>query len=261
VNRRDEVSFMRMVTLLPGCGPIAVQKLWNEWIKSGWATRDDLPPKWSEILLKFKVPKKSVKHWEQLCYVLDELTPEGEFARPSEMIFSILEGLYDDYLQSSFDNFENRRSDIEQLSQYGGSFDDILDFLAQLSLMSSVDGEPTGDKNERDDEKVTLSSIHQAKGLEWKVVFLIWLVDGQFPNGRILEAEDIPMLEEERRLFYVALTRAKDDLYLTYPLMNPKSYSGDVICRPSRFLDDFPTNLVEEWQIDAPDSWNDDDPF
>ena len=65
--------------------------------------------------------------------------------------------------------------------------------------MSSVDGEPTGDKNERDDEKVTLSSIHQAKGLEWKVVFLIWLVDGQFPNGRILEAEDIPMLEEERR--------------------------------------------------------------
>jgi DNA helicase-2/ATP-dependent DNA helicase PcrA len=261
VNRRDEVSFMRMVTLLPGCGPIAVQKLWNEWIKSGWATRDDLPPKWSEILLKFKVPKKSVKHWEQLCYVLDELTPEGKFARPSEMIFSILEGLYDDYLQASFDNFENRRSDIEQLSQYGGSFDDILDFLAQLSLMSSVDGEPTGDKKERDDEKVTLSSIHQAKGLEWKVVFLIWLVDGQFPNGRILEAEDIPMLEEERRLFYVALTRAKDDLYLTYPLMNPKSYSGDVICRPSRFLDDFPTDLVEEWQIDAPDSWNDDDPF
>jgi DNA helicase-2/ATP-dependent DNA helicase PcrA len=127
--------------------------------------------------------------------------------------------------------------------------------------MSSVDGEPTGDKNERDDEKVTLSSIHQAKGLEWKVVFLIWLVDGQFPNGRILEAEDIPMLEEERRLFYVALTRAKDDLYLTYPLMNPKSYSGDVICRPSRFLDDFPADLVEEWQIDAPDSWNDDDPF
>ena len=110
----------------------------------------------------------------------------------------------------------------------------ILDFLAQLSLMSSVDGEPTGNKSEPDDEKVTLSSIHQAKGLEWKAVFLIWLVDGQFPNGRILEAEDLPMLEEERRLFYVALTRAKDDLYLTYPMMNPKSYSGDVICRPSR---------------------------
>jgi DNA helicase II / ATP-dependent DNA helicase PcrA len=240
VNRRDEVSFLRMVNLLPGCGPIAAQKLWNEWLKSGWATREEVPPKWSDLFLKFKIPKKAAKHWEQLCYVLDELTPAGVFARPSDMIFSILEGVYDEYLKASFENFENRRSDIEQLSQYGGTFDDILEFLAQLSLMSAVDGEPTGDKTEQDDEKVTLSSIHQAKGLEWQVVFLIWLVDGQFPNGRILEADDQPMLEEERRLFYVALTRAKDELYLTFPMMNPKSYTGDVICRPSRFLEDFP---------------------
>jgi DNA helicase-2/ATP-dependent DNA helicase PcrA len=261
VNRRDEVSFMRMVNLLPGCGPVAAQKLWEAWLKSGWANKEELPPKWSELFLAFKVPKKSAKHWEQLCYTLDELTPNGEFARPSEMIFSILEGVYDEYLQASFENFENRRSDIEQLSQYGTGFDDILDFLAQLSLMSSVDGEPTGDKSEPDEEKVTLSSIHQAKGLEWKVVFLIWLVDGQFPNGRILEAEDLPMLEEERRLFYVALTRAKDDLYLTYPMMNPKSYSGDVICRPSRFLEDFPAEMVEEWQVGNGDAWSDDEPF
>ncbi|MEO7100058.1 MAG: ATP-dependent helicase [Luteolibacter sp.] len=261
VNRRDEVSFLRMVNLLPGCGPIAAQKLWNEWLKSGWSTKEELPPKWSDLFLKFKVPKKSVKHWEQLCYTLDELTPDGEFARPADMIFSILEGIYDEYLKASFENFENRRSDIEQLSQYGGNFDDILDFLAQLSLMSSVDGETTGDKSEPDDEKVTLSSIHQAKGLEWKVVFLIWLVDGQFPNGRILETDDLPMLEEERRLFYVAITRAKDDLYLTYPMMNPKSYTGDIICRPSRFLEDFPTEMVEEWNVGNSDPWSDDEPF
>jgi len=261
VNRRDEVSFLRMVNLLPGCGPVAAERLWNEWLRSGWASKDELPPKWSELFLKFKVPKKSAKHWEQLCYTLDELTPHGGFARPSEMIFSILEGVYDEYLKASYENFENRRADIEQLSQYGGNFDDILDFLAQLSLMSSVDGQPTGDKSEPDEEKVTLSSIHQAKGLEWKVVFLIWLVDGQFPNGRILEADDLPMLEEERRLFYVAITRAKDDLYLTYPMMNPKSYSGDVICRPSRFLEDFPAELVEEWQVAQGDPWSDDEPF
>ena len=260
-NRRDEVSFMRMVNLLPGCGPVAAQKLWNEWLKSGWSVRDELPPKWSDLLLTFKVPKKTAKHWEQLCYVMDELTPDGEFARPSDMIFSILEGVYDEYLKASFENFANRRSDIEQLSQYGGTFDDIAEFLAQLSLMSSVDGEPTGDKSDVDDEKVTLSSIHQAKGLEWQVVFLIWLVDGQFPNGRILETDDQPMLEEERRLFYVALTRAKDDLYLTYPMTNPKSYSGDIICRPSRFLEDFPLELVEEWEVGEADPWGDDEPF
>ena len=69
------------------------------------------------------------------------------------------------------------------------------------------------------------------------------------------------MLEEERRLFYVAITRAKDELYLTYPMMNPKSYSGDVICRPSRFLEDFPAELVEEWQVGSVDAWDDDEPF
>jgi DNA helicase-2/ATP-dependent DNA helicase PcrA len=134
--------------------------------------------------------------------------------------------------------------------------------LAQLSLLSSADGEPTGDKSERDDEKVTLSSIHQAKGLEWKVVFVIWLADGQFPNGRIIEAEDDAMMEEERRLFYVAITRAKDELYMSYPLINPKSYTGDVIQRPSRFLDDFPKELVEEWKVGP--SWDHegvDEPF
>ncbi len=263
VNRRDEVSFNRMVGLLPGCGPVATQKLWNEWVGTGWSTREDLPPSWSELLLKFKVPKRALQPWQQLCYTLDELTPEGKFAAPSAMIFSILEGVYDEYLKASFENFENRRSDIEKLSEYGGTFDDLLEFLAQLSLMSSVDGGPKANKGEKvdeDDDKVILSSIHQAKGLEWKAVFLIWLVDGQFPNGRILESDDLPMLEEERRLFYVALTRAKDQLYLTFPMVNPKSYNGDFLCNPSRFLEDFPAEMVEEWEVGGEDPWSD-DPF
>ena len=261
VNRRDEVSFLRMVSLLPGCGPVASAKLWQEWLRSGWSNKDELPPVWSEILGQFKVPKKAAKHWEQLCFTLDELTPEGEYAPPSAMIFSILEGVYEDYLQASYDNAESRRGDIERLSEYGGNFSDILAFLEQLSLLSNTDGQPAGDRREPDEDKVTLSSIHQAKGLEWQAVFLIWLVEGQFPNGRVLEADDLKMLEEERRLFYVALTRAKDELYLTYPMMNPKSYSGDVVCRPSSFLDDFPPELVEEWDVGDDDPWGDDEPI
>jgi len=261
VNRRDEVSFLRMVGLLPGCGPVAAAKLWSEWLKSGWATREELPPKWSELFLHFKVPRKSAKHWEQLCYTLDELTPDGQYARPSDMIFSILKGVYEDYLEASYDNAESRLGDIQRLSEYGGNFEDILEFLAQLSLMSSVDGDPAAQRNDADDNKVTLSSIHQAKGLEWQQVFLIWLVHGQFPNGKVLETEDLKLLEEERRLFYVALTRSKDGLYLTFPMTNPKSYSGDVICRPSGFLDDFPPDLVEEWDVSGDDPWGDDAPF
>jgi DNA helicase-2/ATP-dependent DNA helicase PcrA len=200
-------------------------------------------------MLKFPVPAKAKKDWEQLCYTLDELVLGDGYARPSEMLTSILEGVYDDYMKVSFENYDNRRQDIEQLILYSESFDDVLELLGQLSLMSSVDGEPTGSQAEPDDEKVVLSSIHQAKGLEWKVVFLIWLADGMFPNGRVLEADDQDMFEEERRLFYVALTRSKDELYLTYPQINPKSYTGDIITRPSRFLEDCPEEMLETWEV------------
>lgn len=261
VNRRDEVSFLRMVSLMPGCGPVAAAKLWNQWLASGWSQREDTPSKWSEVLLTLKVPKKAAKHWEQLCYTLDELSTGAEFSKPSAMVFSILEGVYDDYLTASYDNSESRRADIEQLSEYGSGFDDVVEFLAQLSLMGSVDGESTGERDQIDEERVTLSSIHQAKGLEWKVVFIVWLADGYFPIGKVIDADDDEMLEEERRLFYVALTRAEDELYLTYPMMNPKSYSGDVICRPSGFLDEFPAELVEPWRVSNEDAWSDDEPF
>jgi DNA helicase-2/ATP-dependent DNA helicase PcrA len=255
-NRRDETSFKRIVLLFPGIGPAGAEKLWRDWFATGWAEKEEIPD-WHQVLSKLKAPKKAARDWEQLGHILNELTPHDGYAKPSDMVFSVLEGLYDDYLKASFDNYENRRSDIEQLMAYGGNFEDVLDFLSQLSLLSSADGEPTGDKAAVDDEKVTLSSIHQAKGLEWQAVFVIWLTDGQFPNARVLDSDDEDALEEERRLFYVAVTRAKDELYLSYPLINPKSYTGDVIQRPSRFLDDFPRELMEEWRVGP--HWGDDD--
>lgn len=249
VNRRDEVCFKRIVEMMPGVGGKGAQKLWAAWLKTGWGSSEKAPEKFSPEMLKFPVPKKAASHWEQLCYTLDELQPQGRFARPSEMIYSILEGVYDEFLKTNFENYEQRRADIEQLMSYGEGFEDVEEFLAQLSLMSSVDGEPSGKKEAVDGEQVTLSSIHQAKGLEYKVVFVIWLTDGMFPNGRVIDANDEGMMEEERRLFYVAITRAKDELYLTYPQMNPRSYTGDVMQRPSRFLDDCPAEMMEEWRI------------
>ena len=248
-NRRDEVSFKRFCLLLPGVGAVTATKLWRAWLKVGISRDEDPPANFSDHMLKFPIPAKAKKDWEQLCYTLDELVVGDGFARPSEMITSILEGVYDDYMKASFENYDNRRQDIEQLILYSETFDDIQELLGQLSLMSAVDGDPAGSKAEPDDEKVVLSSIHQAKGLEWKVVFLIWLADGMFPNGRVLEADDQDMFEEERRLFYVALTRSKDELYLTYPQINPKSYTGDIITRPSRFLEDCPEEMLETWEI------------
>ncbi len=247
VNGRDEISFKRMTLLLPGIGAKTADNLWLAWSRSEAGKSVDVPKSFSETLLTFKLPAKAKDTWVQLCHTLDELAPDGVFQRPSNMIFSILEGVYQEYMSVSFDNHEHRRNDIEQLMQYGESYEDILEFLAQLSLMSAIDGDPSEDK--KVEGGVVLSSIHQAKGLEWKVVFLVWLADGMFPNGRILESDDEGMLEEERRLFYVAVTRAKDQLYLTYPMTNPKSYSGDYVTRPSRFLDAIPTEMTEEWKV------------
>ena len=248
-NRRDEVSFKRMVMLLPGIGAKGADKLWRAWLGTPLAAGGDTPSGFSSVMNTLPAPKKAVRHWKQLGHTLDELVADGGFARPSDMLFSVLEGIYDEYLKQSYENYENRRQDIEQLVDYAQGFDDVLELLAQLSLMSAVDGDPAGRREEPDPEHVTLSSVHQAKGLEWKAVFVIGLADRMFPNGRVLDAEDDAMLEEERRLFYVALTRAKDELYLAYPQINPKSYSGEIIQRPSRFLDDCPPEFLEEWRV------------
>ena len=253
VNRRDEISFKRLCLMLPGIGNVSAAKLWNQFAQTPLVKSEEIPTSFSETMLTFKVPAKSKSHWEQLCYTLDELvTKKGTFAHPASMVTSILEGVYSEYMKQSFDNYENRQQDIEQLMIYAESFTDILELLEQLSLMSAVDGQPDGKDEVADDEKVVLSSIHQAKGLEWKVVFVIWLTDGMFPNGRILESDDEAQLEEERRLFYVAITRAKDELYLTYPQMNFKSYTGETIQRPSRFLSDCPADMMEQWEVDSP---------
>jgi len=261
VNPRDEISFKRMLQLLPGVGPVTADKLWRAWRGCELATAADYPPKlYSDVMLDFKVPAKAKEIWSQLCYTLDELVGgpggKGGFSKPGDMIRSVVEGVYEDYMKDSFDNHENRLQDLDALGTFAKQYDDVHDFLSQLSLMSNVDGGPggpggPGGKKQKKEEPsgVTLSSIHQAKGLEWKVVFLIWLADGMFPNGRVLESDDEKGLEEERRLFYVALTRAKDQLYLSYPMMNPRSFRGDPFQNPSRFLDDFPPELVEEWHV------------
>ena len=116
----------------------------------------------------------------------------------------------------------------------------------QLALISNVDAEAAPNQT-ADKEAVNLSTVHQAKGLEFHTVFVIWLTDGMFPSSRSMD--DRKDLEEERRLFYVAITRAKDELYLTYPHMRLTGGYGDVFQRPSRFLREVPNKLVEDWQV------------
>jgi DNA helicase-2/ATP-dependent DNA helicase PcrA len=162
------------------------------------------------------------------------------------MITSIVEAIYDDYAKANFANYELRKEDLNQLAAFARQFQNANEFLSQLALISNVDAEPAVPQN-NDQEAVNLSSVHQAKGLEFHTVFVIWLTDGMFPSSRSLDTRDA--IEEERRLFYVAITRAKDELYLTYPHMRLNAGYGDMFQRPSRFLKEIPAQLVEDWNV------------
>ena len=241
-NPRDEVAFKRMVKLLPGIGNRTAENLWNSWE----AGITDSGYNFGAQLLAMNVPAKSKKHWTQLAHTLDEIAPGGQPNPPSEMITSVVEAIYDDYAKVNFTNYELRREDLSQMAAFSQQFKDVNEFLSQLALISNVDAEVAPNQT-ADREAVNLSTVHQAKGLEFHTVFVIWLTDGMFPSSRSMdERED---LEEERRLFYVAITRAKDELYLTYPHMRLSGGYGDVFQRPSRFLKEIPNALVEDWDI------------
>jgi ATP-dependent DNA helicase UvrD/PcrA len=243
-NPRDEVAFKRMVKLLPGIGNRTADNLWNGWDKS-LNERGEITS-WRERLLALNAPARSKKMWEQLAHTLDEIAPAGQPNPPSEMITSVVEAIYDDYAKVNFTNYELRREDLNQLAAFSRQFKDLNEFLAQLALISNVDAEAAPNQT-ADKEAVNLSSVHQAKGLEFHTVFIIYLTDGMFPSSRSLDRRDA--LEEERRLFYVAITRARDELYLTYPHMRLNAGYGDIFQRPSRFLKEIPNELVEDWQV------------
>src|ERR1043166_5374556 len=241
---RDEVAFKRMVKLLPGIGNRSADNLWRAWDAS-LNERGEITS-WGERLLPMAVNARAKKSWEQLAHTMDEIAPGGQPNPPSEMITSVVEAIYDDYAKLNFTNYDLRREDLNQLAAFARQFKDLNEFLSQLALISNVDAEAAPNQT-ADKEAVSLSSVHQAKGLEFHTVFVIWLTEGMFPSSRSLDRRED--LEEERRLFYVAITRARDELYLTYPHMRLNAGYGDIFQRPSRFLKEIPNKLVEDWEV------------
>ncbi len=245
VNPRDEVAFKRMVRLLPGIGNRSADQLWAK-VEAALPTAAGEMPQFGELLLDLKVPSKAALAWKQLAHTLEEIAPNGVPRAPSEMLGSVIEATYDDYMKAKFPNYESRREDLHTLTQFARQYQDAAEFLTQLALETTLDSGPAPARSD-DQEKVTLSSIHQAKGLEWPVVFVVWLTDGMFPSARSMESDEA--IEEERRLFYVAVTRAEDELYLTYPHLRLNAGYGEMHQRPSRFLGEIPTQVLEEWRV------------
>src|SRR5262249_37139137 len=118
------------------------------------------------ILMALKVPAKSAKAWQQLAHTLEEMAPGGKPNLPSEMIATVNEAIYDDYAKAKFPNYDQRREDLNTLANFAKQYESAAEFLDQLALLTSLDHEAT--VSNEDTEMVTLSSVHQAKGLEWK---------------------------------------------------------------------------------------------
>lgn len=252
MNPRDEVAFKRMARMLPGIGNKTAENLWSQ-SSAALAGGTDF-----QRLQGFKVPAKCAKTWSQFVHTLSDLVPASGPLPPAAMMEAVLFAVYDDYMKAKFANYDSRRDDLTTLIGYAGQFGSTEEFLSQLALLGGVE---TADAfaGDADSEKITLSTLHQAKGLEWKVVFLIWLADGMFPSARSLENPE--SVEEERRLFYVGVTRCKDELYLTYPELRLNAGYGDNFQRPSRFLSELPEALMEVWDVGLPAPLGDDTPF
>ena len=245
-NPQDELSFKRIVKLVPGIGAAGADALWTQVEECALQGRD---PRAQVESFAAAVPPKARTGLRALGAALRSLVSLR--SQPSEMIRCVLhEGGYAEALKIRYANAQARQDDVLQLSDYALQAGSLEELLAELTLLDSLEAEDVVEGGDPD-EKLSLSSVHQAKGLEWRAVFLIWLADGRFPSAPALRAADGE--EEERRLFYVAVTRARDELYLTYPMMQEDRDRARLMLRPSRFLDELPTAPTppyEKWSIE-----------
>ncbi len=239
-NIYDEVSWKRMLKLFPRIGNRTADRIY-EYIKTCPEPVYTFASK--NIAEHFKsIQKENIEIWSKLFNELSVLLGEEAL---SDMISAILKHGYADYLKYNYPNSESRLEDIGQLMNFSTQYQSLDAFLSELSLLSGVSGEEIVNDS-MDEEKMILSTIHQAKGLEWKAVFIIWCAEGRFPNPKAIEEGND---EEERRLFYVASTRAMDELYLCYPLLTFDKQAGHIILKPSRFISELKGSTYDEWHV------------
>jgi DNA helicase-2/ATP-dependent DNA helicase PcrA len=182
-----------------------------------------------------KIPAGLRETWRIFARTLAKLRDPGMKASPGKMIETVMKDGYETFLQSKYPNYESRIDDLRQLITFADQYSSLEDLLSELALLTSMDREAEA-PSPGGDGSLKLSSVHQAKGLEWSAVFVIWLAEGKFPSMRSLADGNGIGEEEERRLFYVAVTRAQDALYLCYPRFAPDRGGREMIQQPSRFI-------------------------
>jgi len=248
-NPRDELAWKRCLRLIPQIGTAIANRIWEQIA----FTPDPLA-----LVVRGGADSAAARRgsgWTEFRALLESLVADDARHSPAKQIEIVLARGYEAHLSATYENAESRLEDLKQLMRYSARYNSTEEFLGELALLSterygapqSLTGEDVvmgGDE----DELLTLTSVHQAKGLEWCAVFVIWAADGKFPSPRSLR--DAEGEEEERRLWYVALTRARDQLYITYPLIVTDYNRQTVVQRPSRFVTEVPPDLYEIWSLE-----------
>ena len=238
-NPQDELAWLRLLKMLPRVGGALSQKLWRHISQADETLKLACESDTAGLL-----PASARPFYVDFTALVKEL---ARLNSPAEIIDAVLERCYDDYLVSHYDGAELRKQDIRALANFAAQYNSVEAFLADITLAGEFSGE-TVVTGPTEQEFVTLSTVHQAKGLEWPIVFIPWLADGRFPTDLAINTQE--ELEEERRVFHVAVTRAKDELYLVVPQLYRNRSRSLVMMKPSRFLTEVAHDLTEDMELE-----------
>jgi DNA helicase-2/ATP-dependent DNA helicase PcrA len=238
-NPHDELAWLRVLKMLPRVGSALSHKLWRHISQA-----DDPLKSAGESDAANLMPAGARSFYVDLADLIGKLT---QLNSPAEIIDMTVEDFYGDYVVSHYDGADLRKEDLRALANFAAQYNNLEAFLSDISLAGDYSGETivTGPTEQ---EFVTLSTVHQAKGLEWPVVFIPWLADGRFPTDFALNTQEDQ--EEERRVFHVAATRAKDEVYLVVPQVYRNRSRSLIMMKPSRFLTEIDQDLTEQMVLE-----------
>jgi DNA helicase-2/ATP-dependent DNA helicase PcrA len=234
VNPMDTIAWNRVLMLLDGIGPKTAQDLFD-WIRSADDPYNlDISEAVSE---RYKHQLKELGNMFRHLHEIRNSVPE---------VLEVVVQYYEIFCKKQYDDHPKRMKDLETFVDISGTFSNLEKMLEEIALDPIEATAIETEASTNDEPPMILSTIHSAKGLEWKVVFIIQCLDGIIPSGYSVDAPD--QLDEELRLLYVAVTRAKEMLFLTYPALFQSGY-GDYFTNPSRFLSDIPERELEPWLL------------
>jgi DNA helicase-2/ATP-dependent DNA helicase PcrA len=239
VNPKDLPAFHRFACLLPKIGEKTASKILHLAETVSSKNNITMVEALATEAVSKKIPADAEEDWDALVETLQAVDQAARTSPPVKVVDLAVNGWYADFIRYTYDNWAHREEDLESLIEFASRYDNLSEMLAELILLSSE----SGNRVTRSGEScLRLSTIHQAKGLEFPYVFIIGLADGLFPIKRAIDGEGD--LEEERRLFYVAVTRAEKELFMIFPMLSNQK-GTPVRMQLSRFIRELPDTHYE----------------